>query len=386
MASQEQEDEGEKGQGERPAAELISRGERFQPPKPFFDSSLILSRLLIALPLSPSYFRDKRSDPVSRAFYIRFSPKPTVRHPSSQLSRWPEGPPRAFPTGADRQAQAIECRNCALRFNGGPPDDDMAANNNKTATPKVPVVLPKKDDTTSWATHMSHAEALRAVIGSKVRVFTNFFPQQPVEGYLHTADDTFNWIILWHPTAFNDSPVSSFASTTPTTIPTARTPFPPAQGGIKVILFSHIQSFTILSLPTEPVEPADLPQAPLRIDPNAGQQRLAHNIAQAQAAEARRGPKGTSPSDQALFEAISRILPARWEGNLMVISDQYAIEKPYKASNVRLVDEHGGVGRSGLDRIKTMVDMERQKILLRMGADVTEATAAAPAGATAKGG
>ncbi|RMZ83118.1 hypothetical protein DV738_g1204, partial [Chaetothyriales sp. CBS 135597] len=376
MASQEQEDEGEKGQGERPTV-LISRGEPFKPPKLFFDSRLILSRLLIALPLSPSYFRDSQPDPVSRAFYIRFSPKPTVRHPSSKLGRCLAGPPRAFPTRPNRRAQAIDCRDCAIRFNGGP---DMATTNNKTAPPKVPVVLPKKDDPTTWSTHMSHAEALKAVIGSKVRVFTNFFPQQPIEGYLHTADDTFNWIILWHPTAFSDSLVSSLPSA-PTSIPTARSPFPPAQGGIKVILFSHIHSFTILGLPTLPVEPADLPPVPLRIDPNAGQQRLAHNIAQAQAAEARRGPKGTSPSDQALFEAISRLLPARWDGNLMVISDQYAIEKPYKASNVRLVDERGGVGRSGLDRIKTMVDMERHKILLRMGVDVSEA-----GGPTTKGG
>ncbi|RMZ82101.1 hypothetical protein DV737_g2177, partial [Chaetothyriales sp. CBS 132003] len=292
---------------------------------------------------------------------------------SADLGSRRRAPPRGFPTRPGLEKQALDCRNCALGLNCAP---DMAS---KTPAPKVPVVLPKKDDPAGWSAQMSHGEVLKAVIGSKVRVFTNFSPQQPIEGYLHTADDTLNWIILWHPTAFRDSPASSTASV-PVNIPTAANPLPPAQGGIKIILFSHIQSFTVLALPNAPVEPADPSQASMRIDPTAGQQRLANNVAQAQAAEARRGPKGTSPSDQALFEAISRLLRARWEGNQMVISDQYAIEKPYKASNVRLVDERGGVGRSGLDRIKTMVDMERHKILLRMGVDVNEA------GSVTKGG
>ena len=62
-------------------------------------------------------------------------------------------------------------------------------------------------------------------------------------------------------------------------------------------------------------------------------------------------------------------MPAQWDGNKMVISHQYIIEKPYGANNVKLVDDKSG--KQGLDRIRRIVDMERQKIALKMGGDVT---------------
>lgn len=45
----------------------------------------------------------------------------------------------------------------------------------------------------------------------------------------------------------------------------------------------------------------------------------------------------------------------------MLISDTFMIEKPYGAANVRHVEGRGG----DLDRMKKVVDMERQKITLR---------------------
>lgn len=127
------------------------------------------------------------------------------------------------------------------------------------------------------------------------------------------------------------------------------------------------------------------------IDANAAQARLAKNIAAQQVAQARQGPKGTSPVDQALFDSLSRTMPARWSGNVMIINDTFLIEKPYNHANIRHIDSQS-VG--DLERMRKVVDMERNKITLRlakgsldgkMSSDASPAKGAANAGMT-KGG
>lgn len=132
-------------------------------------------------------------------------------------------------------------------------------------------------------------------------------------------------------------------------------------GSYRLISIPQISNFQILSLPQQP---AETPNAPAlnTIDTHAVQARLGRNINAHQAAQARLGPKGTGPTEQALFDALSRTHPARWSGNVMVISDTYLIEKPYDATKVRFVQ-----GRHGdLERMKKVVDMELQKVTLRL--------------------
>jgi hypothetical protein len=52
----------------------------------------------------------------------------------------------------------------------------------------------------------------------------------------------------------------------------------------------------------------------------------------------------------------------------MVISETFVIEKPYGAANVRLYsDAAHGTRKGDLDRMRKVVDMERNKCALRLG-------------------
>lgn len=58
-------------------------------------------------------------------------------------------------------------------------------------------------------------------------------------------------------------------------------------------------------------------------------------------------------------------MPTQWHGNAMIVSDTFIIEKPYNPANVRLIGGAGG----DIDRMRKVLDMERNKIALRMGKD-----------------
>ncbi|KAG9788062.1 hypothetical protein ABEF93_000351 [Exophiala dermatitidis] len=215
-----------------------------------------------------------------------------------------------------------------------------------SAGARVPVALPKSEPAQTPAT-VSLDVGLQQAIGSRVRVTTVAPNQTSVEGTVYTADPLTNLLVL------------NISAVPPTGISSATLAAP--AGAYRIIPISQISSFQLLSLPQQQAEAPTNP-ALNKIDINAVQSRLARNIAAQQAAQARIGPKGTTPTDQALFDALSRTHPARWTGNLMLISDTYLIEKPYGAVNVRFVE-----GRHGdLERMRKVVDMERQKITLRM--------------------
>lgn len=205
---------------------------------------------------------------------------------------------------------------------------------------------------------------------NRVRITTAAPNQNTIEGTVYTADPLTNLLVL------NTSPTSA------TSITSSSLVAPP--GSYRIIPIAQISSYQLLSLPQTSSDSAPSPVSNL-IDTNAVQARLARNMATQQAAQARVGPKGTSPVDQALFDSLSRTHPARWSGNIMVISDTFLIEKPYGAVNVKHIE-----GQSGdLDRMKKVVDMERQKITLRfakgsldgkMGSDSSPSKATANAG------
>lgn len=181
----------------------------------------------------------------------------------------------------------------------------------------------------------------------RIRVTTMAPNQSTVEGIIYTVDPVTNLLVVNINTTSQSAAITSASLIAPA-------------GAYRFIPISQISSYQLLSFPQHSSEP-NHHQALNAVDTNAVQARLAKNISAQQAAQARVGPKGTTPVDQALFDALSRTHPARWAGNVMVISDTFMIEKPYGAPNVRHAD-----GRDGdLERMKKVVDMERQKITLR---------------------
>lgn len=94
----------------------------------------------------------------------------------------------------------------------------------------------------------------------------------------------------------------------------------------------------------------------------------------AQALQSRKGPQGTSPVDQDLFDALAKTHPARWEGTIMVISDVFMIDKPYEKANVKLLQ-----GASGnLERMRTILDIEKKKAALKQPLNISLASAGEP--------
>ncbi|KAK5085377.1 hypothetical protein LTR05_004661 [Lithohypha guttulata] len=219
----------------------------------------------------------------------------------------------------------------------------------QSSAPKVAVALPKTDGTQSPAQMVSHEAALHAAIGSRVRVSTAAPNQSTVEGTIYVADATTNLLVV------NVSPAQNTAIS-------ASTLHAPS-GSYRIIPISQISSFQLQALP--PAQMSNLELSPQRntLDTAALQSRLNREVTKLQTAQSRQGPKGTSPAEQALFDSFSRTMPTQWHGNAMIVSETFIIEKPYQPTNVRLMD-----GASGdIDRMKRVLDMERNKIALKFG-------------------
>jgi hypothetical protein len=153
-----------------------------------------------------------------------------------------------------------------------------------------------------------------------------------------------------------------------------------------------VQSFQLLSSPPTSSSPSTTTTTTAattttQLDTAALQHRLTTAIATSRSALARQGPRGTPPHAQALYDALARTHPARWEGTTMVISDCFAVEKPYLVANVGYYHEgdgkqggqqngvssggSGGGFRGDLERFKKVVEMEIEKASLRLGGGVS---------------
>jgi len=204
-----------------------------------------------------------------------------------------------------------------------------------------------------------------------VRVSTAAPSQSTVEGTIYVADPTTNLLVL------NVSPAQNTAIN-------ASTLHAPT-GSYRIIPVSQITSFQLQSLPPQQTPHAEQQLSPNALDTQALQNRLHREVAKLQSAQSRQGPKGTSPVDQALFDSLSRTMPTRWQGNAMIISDTYLIEKPYSSANIRLLP-----GASGdLDRMKRVLEMEKHKNSLKSSKNAIDSKmgdSPATKGALRKGG
>ncbi|KPI39375.1 uncharacterized protein AB675_5220 [Cyphellophora attinorum] len=237
----------------------------------------------------------------------------------------------------------------------------------KTGAAKVPVALPKSNDSASSpaATSASGSligqdSALYNAIGARVTVTTSAIPR--IEGTIYTADPMTSLLILE-------------TSSSPNTAITPQSLTAPP-GNYRLIPISQITSFTILSSGPANTSSSQIPTPAPQIDTAAATARLNTAIANAQAALSRQGPRGTSRRDQALFDALARTHPARWEGNSMVISDSFLIEKPYSSATTTTYTGGAGGQQGGhangntfkgdLTRFRNIVDMELKKAEFRL--------------------
>jgi protein LSM12 len=194
-----------------------------------------------------------------------------------------------------------------------------------------------------------------------------------VEGTVYTADPITNLLVL------------STAPTSSTTISTSTLALP--TGAYRIFPLAQIQSFTILSLVSAAASTSPSAGTPV-LDTHALQARLSSAISKQQAAQHRIGPKGTSATDQGLYDALSRTHPVRWEGSNIVVSDTFVIERPFSGATVNWLHGAGKEGRKGdLERMRKVVIMEREKVALRVGQKEVEGRmSSVTGGGTRKGG
>lgn len=96
---------------------------------------------------------------------------------------------------------------------------------------------------------------------------------------------------------------------------------------------------------TPQISPLSLPS--LRAREEAAIRRLKEQ-------ELKRG-KGVTQEAQEIFNALTRTMPGRWEGQDMVISDNVIISKPYKSEDCKPIDDT--VSGGAVHRVRKVVSV-----------------------------
>ncbi|KAJ5759351.1 hypothetical protein N7520_006507 [Penicillium odoratum] len=198
------------------------------------------------------------------------------------------------------------------------------------------------------ATNMvPHEAALSGAIGARVRITTAAPTTSTFEGTLFTVCPITNLV------AVNTSPV------------TTSTDSKQAQSGdYHVIPVSRIQSFQLISLPSNTSDSPSFTDAQPTIqalDTRALKAREIKAVSEILDREARRG-KGVTREAQDIFDAFSRTMPARWDGPNIIVADAVTIAAPYRVDECRPLVEGD---TAALAHVRKVLEMERKKIELR---------------------
>lgn len=167
----------------------------------------------------------------------------------------------------------------------------------------------------------------------RVRLTTAGPASATFEGTLFTADPITNLIVL---------------NTAPSTSPS---------GNYHIIPISRLQSFNIITLPqangdssfasaTPQISQLSLPS--LRAREETAIRRLKEQ-------ELKRG-KNVTAEAQDIFNALTRTMPGRWDGQDMIISDSVIISKPYRTGDCRPLSD--AVSGSAVQRVRKVVSLE----------------------------
>lgn len=184
-------------------------------------------------------------------------------------------------------------------------------------------------------------------ISCSVRITTAPPSAATLEGILFTACPITNLV------AIN-------TSTPPPTPITASNASQAQAGDYHIIPVSRIQSFQLLSLAPSSSSSdgpsfTDAYPSLHALDVRALKAREASAVAKLQEREARRG-KGVSREAQDIFDAFSRTMPARWDGQSIVVADAVVISKPYTVDNCRALVA-GDI--AALTRVRKVVRIHR---------------------------
>lgn len=187
---------------------------------------------------------------------------------------------------------------------------------------KAPVATPNVGQLVTLETAMSGA------IGAKVRLQTTISAHPTLEGTLYTICPLTHLVAL---------------STTPPNTTHHILPLP------------SITAFNILS------PPPSVPALPPHISTTALQARAAAALQRAHE-KASKVNRTVSKEAQEIFDAISRMLPTRWDGKDIVVMDQVVVKGPgYRSEDCRAGKEAG----SALARVKKVLENERKKLAQR---------------------
>ncbi|KAF6233024.1 hypothetical protein HO173_008780 [Letharia columbiana] len=190
------------------------------------------------------------------------------------------------------------------------------------AAGKAPVATPNVGQLVALETAMSGA------IGGKVRVQTTVSAHPTLEGTLYTICP------LTHIVALSTTP--------PNTIH-------------HLLSLPSITTLTILS------PPPSVPALPPYLSTTALHARAAAALQRAHE-KASRVNRNVSKEAQEIFDAISRMLPTRWDGKDIVVMDQVVVKGPgYRSEDCRAGKEAG----SALARVKKVLENERKKLAQR---------------------
>ncbi|KAJ5287411.1 hypothetical protein N7478_003097 [Penicillium angulare] len=189
--------------------------------------------------------------------------------------------------------------------------------------------------------------ALSGAIGARVRITTAGPSSSTYEGTLFTACPITNLV------AINTSPA-----------PAASDAKQAQSGDYHVIPVSRIQSCQLLALPSNSSESPSFTDAQPTIqalDTRALKAREIKAVGDILDKEARRG-KGVTREAQDIFDAFSRTMPARWNGQNIIVADAVTIAPPYRVDDCRPLVEGD---TAALARVRKVLEMERKKIELR---------------------
>ncbi|KAK9476588.1 anticodon-binding domain-containing protein [Lipomyces japonicus] len=125
----------------------------------------------------------------------------------------------------------------------------------------------------------------------------------------------------------------------------------------RVLKVGFIKDIAVVGKPVQQPSPALPTVEPVNLATITA--RLEQAIRAANQHQASRGV-GVSAGAQALFDALHKTLPVRWDGVAIVVLDEVRIEPPYTSAACNAADAAG----PALARIKTVVEQERAKLKL----------------------
>lgn len=132
-------------------------------------------------------------------------------------------------------------------------------------------------------------------------------------------------------------PITNLVAINTSAVTSSTDPKQAQSGDYHVIPVSRIQSFQLLTLPSNSSDSPSFTDAQPTIqalDTRALKTREIKAVSEILEREARRG-KGVTREAQDIFDAFSRTMPARWDGPNIIVADAVTIAPPYRVDECR---------------------------------------------------